>query len=135
MRKIAEDAGYPFRIESAGTHNYHVGEQPDRRMRSAAGKRGYKLLSRGRHVQKLDLKPGQYDLVVAMDEQNHQHLMDLVGEESSHIRLFSEYSGKDWPRDVPDPYYGGEDGFEYVLDMLEAGCPRILDELRTTAQL
>lgn len=127
MQRFAEEAGVATLVESAGTHDYHVGEKADRRMRAAAEERGYSILSRGRHVTAEDLEPGTYDLVLAMDDDNYQILRRLTASEASHLRMFSDYLDDEWPRNVPDPYYGGDDGFEMVLDMLEAGCPRILE--------
>ena len=113
-------------IDSAGTSGYHVGELPDKRMRAAALRRGIELTSRSRIVVPKDFS--RFDLVVAMDRSNLRELMGLAGGGGSlKVKLLSEYLDDDWPIDVPDPYYGGEEGFEQVLDMLEAACPRILD--------
>ena len=91
------------------------------------------MQSRGRQVKARDLVPGCYDLVIAMDHANLQRLRSIAVEDTSHIRLFSEFltetSDRNWPEEVPDPYYGGADGFEQVLDMLEAGCPNVLFQL------
>ena len=87
------------------------------------------MTSRARHVTREDLADGAFDLVLAMDQQNYQDLQVLAGSPNSHIRIFSDYLDDNWPNDVPDPYYGGEEGFEEVLDMLEEGCPVILQTL------
>ncbi|MCA9129098.1 MAG: low molecular weight phosphotyrosine protein phosphatase [Planctomycetales bacterium] len=114
-------------VDSAGTSSYHIGEPADKRMRQAAELRGIELLSRSRMVSPRDLS--QFDLIIAMDRNNYRELEALAEGSSGKVRLLSEYLDENWPRDVPDPYYGGEEGFSKVLDMLEAACPRILDEI------
>ena len=113
-------------VDSAGTARYHIGRLPDSRMIAAGAKRGLQLTSLAKAItleQVLDR-----DLVLAMDRQNLRDIHRISQHSQTHVRLLSDYLDQSWPRDVPDPYYGGEDGFEYVLDMLEAACPRILDE-------
>lgn len=129
MKRFAEEFRVPVDVDSAGTHAYHVGERADSRMRSAAEARGYELTSIARKVTLDDLSPEKFDLVLAMDSDNHAILTELASGIAPHIRLFSDYLDQDWPKDVPDPYYGDEDGFGEVLDMLEAGCPLILQTL------
>ena len=129
MKRFAEEFRVPVDVDSAGTHAYHVGEKADSRMRAAAESRGYELTSIARKVTVEDLAPEQFDLVLAMDAENHAILTQLAGEIAPHIRLFSDYLDDEWPSDVPDPYYGEEEGFDVVLDMMEAGCPLILQTL------
>ena len=129
MRRFAEEFGVDVHVDSAGTHGYHVGEPADERMQAAAESRGYELSSRGRKVTKKDLDVEQFDLVLAMDSDNHSILQELAGGLKTHIRMFSDYLDDNWPADVPDPYYGDEEGFDNVLDMLEEGCPVILQTL------
>ncbi|MFK8111430.1 MAG: low molecular weight protein-tyrosine-phosphatase [Rubripirellula sp.] len=129
MRRFAEEFGVDVDVDSAGTHGYHVGEPADARMNSAAEDRGYELTSRGRQVTAVDLDPGRFDLVLAMDTENHAILQELAGGVKPHIRMFGDYLGEEWPDDVPDPFYGEEEGFDQVLDMLEEGCPIILQTL------
>lgn len=120
-------AGVSKRVEvdSAGTTNYHQGEPADKRMRAAAAKRGYALESRARGVVEEDFD--HFDLIVAMDKANRSDLLRFGG--AAEVVLFSDYLGDEWPREVPDPYYGGDAGFEQVLDMLEAGCGPLLESL------
>ena len=113
-----------FYIESAGTGGYHIGQPPDHRMLAAAAQRGWQLTSRARQIQSRDLD--QFDLVIAMDRENLANIQQLSDSPLSQIKLLSEFLDDHWPSDVPDPYYGGQDGFEYVLDMLQAACPNIL---------
>jgi protein-tyrosine phosphatase len=129
MQRFAEEFGVDVEVDSAGTHDYHVGELADKRMNSAAEMRGYELLSRGRQVTPADLDPSRFDLVLAMDRENHALLLEMTSGPKSHIRLFGDYLDDQWPPDVPDPYYGDQDGFDKVLDMLEEGCPIILQTL------
>ena len=115
-------------VDSAGTAGYHDGKRADARMIAAAKNRGIDLTSISRKLLPADLD--QFDLVIAMDRENLADIQRLSSDPTATIKLLSEYLGDDWPSDVPDPYYGGGDGFEYVLDMLAAACPAILDELR-----
>lgn len=115
-------------VDSAGTAGYHDGKRADARMIAAAKNRGIDLTSISRKLLPTDLD--QFDLVIAMDRENLADIQRLSSDPTATIKLLSEYLGDDWPSDVPDPYYGGGDGFEYVLDMLAAACPAILDELR-----
>ena len=115
-------------VDSAGTAGYHDGKRADARMIAAAKNRGIDLISISRKLLPADLD--QFDLVIAMDRENLADIQRLSSDPTATIKLLSEYLGDDWPSDVPDPYYGGGDGFEYVLDMLAAACPAILDELR-----
>ena len=114
-------------VDSAGTGGYHIGNRADPRMRSAAAKRGYQLASRARQVTHTDLET--FDLVIAMDRDNYSSLRAVHSQPVAEIRLLSDFLEGDWPVDVPDPYYGGLEGFDYVIDMIEAACPRIVDYL------
>ena len=129
MKRFAEEFDVDVDVDSAGTHDYHVGKKPDQRMIRAAEARGYELTSRARQVTKKDLAQGKFDLVLAMDNANYQALIELAGRPTTHIRVFSDYLDDNWPNDVPDPYYGEDAGFDEVLDMLEEGCPIILQTL------
>lgn len=114
-------------VDSAGTSGYHRGQLPDSRMRKAAEQRGYELNCRARSLVPKDIQ--DFDLIIAMDRDNYRAVHQLASTAAPHVKLLSDYLGSDWPRDVPDPYHGGEEGFEYVLNMLEAACPKILAEL------
>ncbi len=116
-----------IKIDSAGTIGYHTGKPADARMREAAKKRGYDLLSRARQVTRADLE--SFQLVIAMDTDNYDDVCSLHPDPPAQIKMLSDFLDHTWPRNVPDPYYGGTEGFEYVLDMIEAACPAILDEL------
>ena len=117
-------------VESAGTIDYHRGESADARMRRAAGRRGYDLTSRARCVIPDDFR--SFDLIVAMDRQNLSDLRALApppAERRAELRLFSDFLPPGSPEDVPDPYWGGEHGFDRVLDLVEQGAARIVDHL------
>ena len=119
----------PLEVDSAGTAAYHVGQPPDPRTRAAAARRGYDLSAlRARTVEPGDFE--RFDLILAMDREN---LQDLRRRAPSHaherLRLFLEFA-PDAPEDVPDPYYGGPNGFEEVLDLVEAATRALLAHLR-----
>lgn len=118
-------------VDSAGTHAYHVGEPPDSRSAAAARKRGIELADlRARKLRPTDFT--DFDLLLAMDRSHQQSLTQACpkGHEDK-IRLFLSFAPHLSLRDVPDPYYGAGDGFERVLDMIEAGSRGLLDHLRT----
>lgn len=116
-------------VDSAGTDAYHVGEGADPRMQAAARNRGYDLTSIARQVTRNDFNT--FDLVIAMDRDNLRRLEGLAGGHPPHLHLLSDFlpESDDDTVDVPDPYYGGSQGFETVLDMIEAASPAILDSL------
>jgi protein-tyrosine phosphatase len=126
-------AGHSGRIEidSAGTGGWHAGDLADPRMREAAARRGVDLQSRARQVKVRDFET--FDLIVAMDRQNLAHLQQMGRARPGQLFLLSELLGKGWPADVPDPYYGGPEGFEEVLDMLEAAMPALLERALAAA--
>lgn len=117
-------------IDSAGTHDYHVGDPPDPRAQRAAGRRGYDLSGhRGRQVSDADFL--EFDYLLAMDAMNLRALERLCPPQHGHkLKLFMEFGANVAPREVPDPYYGGEQGFERVLDMVEEASQGLLAHLR-----
>ncbi len=138
FKKLVFDAGLFERIEidSAGTGAWHVGEQADRRSREAAAHAGYRIDSIARQVRSEDLERFHY--VLAMDRQNRQTLVNLAKteRERSRVFLFREFDANA-PRDaeVPDPYYGGEDGFKDVLRLCEAAARGLLERVRKDFRL
>jgi protein-tyrosine phosphatase len=127
--KLVQSTGADVQVDSAGTIGIHAGERPDSRMRAAGEARGLQFNTRARQVTVKDLQPGAFELVIAMDHENLRDLRRLAAADHSHVLLMSEFLGPDWPREVPDPYYGGLQGFEVVLDMVQAACPAILSRL------
>lgn len=134
MRALVAAEGLADRvaIRSAGTAGWHAGKLPDQRMRTAAQNRHYDLSSRARQVSEDHLR--DYDLVLVMDQQNLRDIRsyDRESQFSSKIRLFCEFCTDHAETEVPDPYYGGEQGFELVLDLLEDGCRGVLRHIRST---
>ena len=131
FRHFVEQRGLQesIRIDSAGTHAYHSGEPSDRRAIAAAARRGYDMTGiRARRVRDEDFE--EFDLVIAMDDQNLQNLQEMAGPaRSAKVSLFLDYSSGD-VSEVPDPYYGGAKGFERVLDLVEDASRGLLEMLR-----
>ena len=121
-------------VDSAGTAGYHLGEPPDPRMRAAAARRGYNLNAlRARIVEPRDFE--RFDLILAMDRENLAVLQRRAPEEvRERVRLFLEFAPHAEPQEVPDPYYGGPNGFEEVLDLVEAAARGLLNDLRQRAR-
>lgn len=117
-------------IDSAGTHAYHDGEPPDPRAQRAAKRRGYELSRlRARPVLPEDFE--RFDLIIAMDKGHMVWLRRQCPSEHHHkLAMFLSFAERFQAGDVPDPYYGGEDGFEQVLDMCEDAVQGILDKYR-----
>ncbi len=118
-------------VDSAGTHAYHIGNSPDRRSQEAALRRGIDLSTlRARRVEAADF--AAFDYVLAMDDENYQILARLCPPEAkAKLQLFLDYAPHLAEREVPDPYYGGEQGFERVLDMIDAASQGLLAHIRT----
>ena len=116
-------------VDSAGTYGGHRGELPDRRMRTAAMYRGFALTHQSRQVSGLDFL--DFDLIIAMDDQNYEDLMHLAPSvEATHkIRRMSEFLQRRKMSYIPDPYYMGVEGFSLVLDLLEDGCQNLYDAI------
>ena len=131
FRSLVRNAGleHRLRIDSAGTHAYHIGKSPDARASAAAGKRGFDLSAlRGRQVCPQDFH--EFDYILAMDEENLSNLKRICPSGNEHkVRLFLEFSANFSEREVPDPYYGGAQGFEHVLDMVEDAARGLLQKL------
>ena len=129
---MVKESGLQDKIEvdSAGTYGGHRGELPDRRMRTAAMYRGYALTHKSRPVSSLDFL--DFDLIVAMDDQNYEDLMHLAPSvEATHkIKRMASYLTTHSISYIPDPYYMGTEGFSLVLDLLEEGCKNLFDEIK-----
>ena len=146
MRWLIADAGLEdeIEVESAGTGGWHVGHAPDARAASAAAARGFELGGEARQVSERDFD--RFDLLVAMDRSNRDELLAMAPGDEARRKVFllrefgrdrgarrakrSEAAGSGAELDVPDPYYGGDDGFEEVLDVVEHSCAALLDEVR-----
>jgi protein-tyrosine phosphatase len=126
LRHLAKEQGIELRIESAGLGDWHIGQPPDERTLHHARARGYDLSAqRARQVRPQDFE--NFDMVLAMDGGHLRALQRMAPREHhAKIRLFVEGG------DVPDPYYGGPEGFERVLDLVEARCASLIAELRAS---
>ena len=122
---------WALEVDSAGTAAYHVGQPPDRRTREAAARRGYDLSAlRARLVEPRDFE--RFDLILAMDRQNLRALERRAPASArERLKLFLEFAPESGVSEVPDPYYGGDNGFEQVLDLIEAASQGLCRALRT----
>ena len=120
-----------FVVDSAGTGSWHVGKAADARMRAAASRRGIQLPSRARQLGRADLN--RFDHILTMDASNLLQVQALVGEAGgsslARIEPLLSYCSRFDVSEVPDPYYGGAEGFEHVLDLLEDACSGLLQAL------
>ncbi len=125
MRHLVRERGLQNEVEvhSAGTGSWHAGAAPDHRSTEAARRRGIVLDGAARQVARGDFE--EFDLLVAMDRSNLRDLLDLAPDEQARAKLRLLLDDAD----VPDPYYGGERGFEEVLDLVTEACERLLDEV------
>ena len=132
FRARVEEAGLAQRIliDSSGTYDYHIGHEPDARTQRAARQRGYDMSAlRGRQVEVADF--GRFDYVLAMDNANLANLHQICPPaQRDRLGLFLQYATEHTEREVPDPYYGGADGFERVLDMVEDAASGLLRHIR-----
>lgn len=132
FRKLVAEAGLEERIhiDSAGTIGFHHGAPPDGRAMAAAGARGFDLGSlRARRVVSEDF--GRFDLILAMDEDNLADLQRIRPDDArAQLGLLLEYGASSGTKVVPDPYYGGKNGFEQVLDLVTEACAGLVEDVR-----
>ena len=132
MEKLIEHAKLMnrFSCDSAGTGGWHVGEPADSRMQRHAAKRGYTLHSRARQFIRDDFE--EFDLILAMDPTNYRDIMRLDSQNrfSDKVQLMTDFCREHSVDEVPDPYYGGDAGFEKVLDILEDACEGLMSQLK-----
>ena len=138
MRALVAEAALEDMIEldSAGTGGWHAGDPPDARSVAAARRRGIMVDGAARRISPADFE--RFDLLIALDASNASGLMSVAPDEraAAKVRLLREFdpeSAAGADLDVPDPYYGGEDGFDHVLDLVDAACKGLLDEVRSRA--
>lgn len=134
MNHLIEQAGLSEHIlcDSAGTSSYHIGSPPDRRMSAAAAtKLGIKLRARARQFQKSDFQ--DFDLILAMDQENYENILtlDQTKQYQHKVRLMCEFCSRHTLKEVPDPYYGGQEGFNRVIDLLIDACEGLLTKVRS----
>lgn len=129
MYQLVAEAGLQdeITIDSAGTIDYHTGNPPDLRMSRAARKRGIEMRGAARQIRRDDLQT--FDLVLVMDEDNYanvKRIRDGLSNPRARLVRFCDFCPNSEHKVVPDPYYGGDAGFELVLDLMEEGCQEIL---------
>lgn len=123
-----------IKIDSAGTHAYHIGSPPDTRAQAAANKRGINLSTlRGRQVESTDFK--KFDYVLAMDDSNFSDLEIVAGGAVDNLHMFLKFAENFTETEVPDPYYGGDQGFEHVLDLIEDASQGLLADIKAQHSL
>ncbi|MCJ8331543.1 MAG: low molecular weight phosphotyrosine protein phosphatase [Lentisphaeria bacterium] len=120
-----------IKVDSAGTSSWHIGDPADTRMRATAKERGYDLTSRARSFGKKDFK--DFDYILAMDETNYKDIVKLARspEDEAKVELMTDYCESHTDTYVPDPYYGGADGFHYVIDLLEDATSSLLKKVKS----
>jgi len=120
-----------FIVDSAGTGSWHIGKKADSRMRIAASKRGINILSRARQITSKDFH--QFSYILAMDDSNFRNIQDLKNRTNStdfsSINKIQNFRSVFNEREVPDPYFGGDEGFDYVLDILEDSVSGFLESI------
>ena len=133
FRQQVADAGRndDFIIDSAGTIGYHQGNPPDPRMCETLRRKGYTISGKARRIVEQDLE--NFDLIVTMDEENLEHVrhLDPSGKLHSKIRPLVGFCRTHTDERVPDPYYGGQRGFDHVIELLEDGCAGLLTECKS----
>ena len=130
--QLADEKGVvdKYFVDSAGTIAYHAGERPDRRMRQVAAERGLVYSGRAKQFKRDDF--ARFDLIIAMDKANRQSLQSwtVTTEQDNKIHLMREFDSQGEPNlDVPDPYYGGPDGFISTFEIVKRSCEGLLEEL------
>ena len=120
---------HQFSCDSAGTSSYHIGSPPDRRMTEAAHEQGITLKGRARQFQLEDFE--RFDWILAMDDSNYRDILrfDPEGRYRNRVRKMCDFCRRHSDTEVPDPYYGGDEGFRYVIDLLMDACEGLLDYL------
>jgi protein-tyrosine phosphatase len=118
-----------LQVDSAGTHDYHVGEPPDRRAIAHAARRGIDIAGlRARQLRRADF--ARFDYVLAMDRGHERLLLRQAGPRKDRVRLYLDFAPELAGRDVPDPYYGEAEDFEHVLDLVEPAAAGLLEHIR-----
>lgn len=134
MRYLVEKEGLSDQIfcDSAGTSSYHIGSPPDARMTQTAVNRGIVLKGEARQFEYADFE--DFDLILAMDRQNYRDIvhLDRQGRYRDKVHLMTDYAQHHSETEVPDPYYGGQAGFDKVIDLLLDACGGLLEEIKTT---
>jgi protein-tyrosine phosphatase len=133
MNHLVTKAGIEgIECDSAGTANYHSGNPPDRRMQAAAARQNIPMLGSARQFIKADFT--NFDLILAMDRENYQNILalDPQGQYRDKVKLMCDFATRHPDKEVPDPYYGGTEGFDYVISLLIDACQGLLADLKPT---
>ena len=134
MNYLLEQQGLQAKIscDSAGTSSYHIGASPDRRMRAAASKRGIPMQGSARQFKAEDFE--RFDLILAMDRDNYWDICSLDPHKQyrDKVRMMCDFARNHQDTSVPDPYYGGADGFDYVIDLLLDACDGLLEHVTSS---
>jgi protein-tyrosine phosphatase len=136
MNYLIEQKGLQNQIvcDSAGTASYHIGKPADRRMAAAAQRRGIPLLGSARQFSPIDFE--KFNLILAMDQANYEDIVALDPEKkyAHKVKMMCEFCQEYPDQEVPDPYYGGADGFDYVINLLLDACDGLLKTVATPTQ-
>lgn len=131
MKYLVEQRGLQDQVvcDSAGTSNYHVGSSPDQRMAATLAAQGIPSHGQARQFNPQDFE--QFDLILVMDQENYSNILalDAKGEYRHKVKLVCNFCRNHRVREVPDPYYGGAEGFKYVLNLLLDACEGLLDDI------
>lgn len=131
MNHLVEQQGLSAQVscDSAGTASYHVGSEPDRRMNAAAQKQGITLVGSARQFTVDDFE--DFDLILAMDRSNYRDILSLAPDNryAEKVKMMCDFCQSHEDKEVPDPYYGGESGFDYVISLLTDACENLLAEV------
>ncbi len=135
MNHLLQQRGLSDQVQcdSAGTSGYHIGAAPDRRMSAAAERKlGFPLVGAARQFEREDL--AEFDLILAMDQDNLAQMvaLDRDGKSGNRVRLMCDFCQAHPLKSVPDPYYGGDEGFNFVIDLLVDACNGLIDHLIET---
>lgn len=120
------------KVDSAGVISFHAGEQPDKRAIAIALENGIDITGqKARQFRKSDFH--EFDLILTMDKSVHDEIRGMATDEnqSSRVQLFLPFAGIESAENVPDPYYGGKEGFQQVFSLIEEGCGRIIEKLKS----
>ncbi|MGA1626046.1 MAG: low molecular weight protein-tyrosine-phosphatase, partial [Prochlorothrix sp.] len=132
MRHLVNEAGLGDQItcDSAGTSSYHIGSAPDRRMAAAAQRQGITLTGAARQFVEADFE--DFDLILAMDRENYSNILrlDRQNQYGDKVKMMCSFCRSHPDQEVPDPYYGGTEGFNYVIDLLRDACGGLLEEVK-----
>lgn len=135
LRGMAAQAGVNLRVDSAGTHGYHIGEAPDPRTQKAALHHGVDMaFLRARKIEGADFE--RFDYLIAMDNGHYAAMQRMSPPQHAHkLRLFLDALPQHQGQDVPDPYYGSARDFDHVFTLISAGCEALLQELKRAQPL